>query len=193
MREETRWGWPAEGRQCQRRQPCYGLICSARRDGSHCYTNDADLILRIANEPDRNYPRWWQRMEMHARHVHISVQLLASLLHFIIASVSAITVSAVQIQMMDRLNEEWSLHTMYICTFCAWLKPAKVCGSVLVWNTCTTCIFLRHLHRSKYEQPIRRMDYWWSLKERALKIYTSFLHALCISDISICMCLNYIV
>ena len=32
-------------------------------------------------------------MEMHARHVHISVQLLASLLHFIIASVSALVVS----------------------------------------------------------------------------------------------------
>jgi len=30
-------------------------------------------------------------MEMHAQHVHISVQLLASLLHFIIASVSALT------------------------------------------------------------------------------------------------------
>ena len=51
-------------------------------------------------------------------HVHISVQLLASLLHFIIASVSALMVSAVQIQMMDRLNEGFSLHTMYICTFC---------------------------------------------------------------------------
>jgi len=38
MREETRWGWPAEGHQCQRRQPCYGLICSARRDGSHYYS-----------------------------------------------------------------------------------------------------------------------------------------------------------
>ena len=37
-------------------------------------------------------------------HVHISVQLLASLLHFIIASVSALMVSAVQIQMMDCLN-----------------------------------------------------------------------------------------
>ena len=91
---------------------------------------------------------WWQRMEMHARHVHISVQLLASLLHFIIASVSALMVSAVQIQMTDCLNEGLSLHTMYICTFCAWLNPAKVCGSVLVWNTCTTCIFLRRLHRS---------------------------------------------
>ena len=36
-REEARWGWPAEGRQCQRRQSCYGPICSVRRDGSHCY------------------------------------------------------------------------------------------------------------------------------------------------------------
>ena len=53
---------------------------------------------------------------------YISVQLLASSLHFIIASVSALTVSAVQIQMMDRLNEGWSLHTMYICTFSAWLN-----------------------------------------------------------------------
>jgi len=76
------------------------------------------------------------------KYIHISVQLLASLLHFIMTSVSALTVSAVQIQMMDRLNEGWSLHTMYICTFCAWLNPTKVCGSVLVWNTCTTCIFL---------------------------------------------------
>ena len=32
-------------------------------------------------------------MEMHARHVHISVQLLASLLQFIIASVSALMVN----------------------------------------------------------------------------------------------------
>jgi len=82
--------------------------------------------------------------------------------------------SAPQIQMMDRLNEGWSLHTMHICTFCAWLNLAKVCGSVLVWNTCTTCIFLRCLHRSKYKQPIRWMDYWWSLKERELKKYTVY-------------------
>jgi len=58
-------------------------------------------------------------MEMHTEHVHISVQLLVSLLHFIIASVSALIVSAVQIQMMDCLNEGWSLYTMHICTFCA--------------------------------------------------------------------------
>jgi len=58
--------------------------------------------------------REWKCMQ-----VQISVQLLASLLHFIIASVSAFTVSAVQIQIMDRLNEGWSLHTMYVCTFCA--------------------------------------------------------------------------
>jgi len=31
-----------------------------------------------------------------------------------------------------RLNEGWSLYTMYICTFYAWLNPAKACGSVLV-------------------------------------------------------------
>jgi len=131
----------------------------------HSYqTNDANLILRIANGPDRNYPRWWQRMEMHAQHVHISVQLLASLLHFIIASVSDLAVSAVQIQMMDRLNKGWSLYTMYICTLCAWLNRAQVCGSVLVWNTCTTCIFLHRFHRSKYKQPIRQMDYCCSLK-----------------------------
>ena len=71
-----------------------------------------------------------------------------SLFHFSIASVSALLVSAVQIQMMDRLNEGFSLHTMYICTFCVWLNPAKVCSSVLVWNTYTTCIFLRRLQRS---------------------------------------------
>jgi len=90
------------------------------------------------------------------------------------------------------LNEGWSLHTMYICIFCAWLNPAKVCCSVLVWNTCTRCIFLRRLHRSKYEQLIRQMDYWWSLKERALKTYTVFLHASCTSEINICKRLNYI-
>jgi len=127
-----------------------------------CQTDDANLILRIANGPDRNYPRWWQRMEIHARHVHISVQLLASLLHVIIASVSALIVSAVQIQMMDCLNEGWSLYAMHICTFCAWLNPGKTYGSVLVWNTCTTCIFLA----VSTDPP--RMDYWWSLKERAL-------------------------
>jgi len=91
------------------------------------------------------------------------------------------------------LNKGWSLYTMYICTFCAWLNPGKVYGSVLVWNTCTTCIFLRCLLRSKYKQPIRWMDYWWSLKERALKTYTVFLHTSCIYEISICMRLNYIV
>ena len=47
-------------------------------------TDDANLISRIANGPDRNYPRWWQRMEMHAWHVHISVELLVSVLHFIV-------------------------------------------------------------------------------------------------------------
>ena len=48
---------------------------------------------------------------MHAQHVHISVQLLTSLLHFIITSVSVLMVSAVQIQMMDCLNEGWSLYS----------------------------------------------------------------------------------
>jgi len=37
-----------------------------------CQTDDANLILRITNGPERNYPRWWQRMEIHAQHVHIS-------------------------------------------------------------------------------------------------------------------------
>ena len=64
-----------------------------------CQTDDTNVILWIANGPDRNYPRCWQRMEIHARHVHISVQLLASLFHFIITSVSVLMVSAVQIQM----------------------------------------------------------------------------------------------
>ena len=60
-------------------------------------------------------------MEMHAQHVLISVQLLASLLHFIIVSVFALMVSAVQIQIMDCLNEGWSLYTMYICM----IEPGK--------------------------------------------------------------------
>ena len=38
VREGARWCWPAEGRQCQRRQPCFGPICSARRDVSYCYS-----------------------------------------------------------------------------------------------------------------------------------------------------------
>jgi len=38
-----------------------------------------------------------------------------------------------------------------------------------------------------------RMDYWWSLKEMALKTYTVFWHASSISEISIYMRLNYIV
>ena len=65
-------------------------------------------------------------MEMHVQYVHISVQLLASLLHFIIASVSALTVSAVQIQMMDCLSEGWSLHAIYkyIHIFCM-IEPNK--------------------------------------------------------------------
>ena len=127
-----------------------------------CQTDDTNLILRIATGSDRSYPSSWQRMTMYARHVYISVQLLVSWLHFIIVSVSVLTVSAVQIQMMDCLNEGWSLHTMYICSFCVWLNPVKVCGSVLVWNTNTTFIFLA----VSTDPP--RMDYWWSLKERAL-------------------------
>ena len=80
---------------------CVGSVhtaCLVLLDPS-CQTDDANLILRIA--------------EMHVRHVHISVQLLASLFHVIIASVSALIVSAVQIQMMDCLNEGWSLYTMH--------------------------------------------------------------------------------
>ena len=38
MREEARWGWPAEGPQCQRRQPCYGLIYSASGGMGHIVT-----------------------------------------------------------------------------------------------------------------------------------------------------------
>jgi len=91
------------------------------------------------------------------------------------------------------LNEGWSLHTMYICTFWAWLNLTKVCGSLLVRNTSTTCIFLRLLHRSKYKQPICQVDYWWSLKERALNTCTVFLHTSWISKINICMRLNYLV
>jgi len=64
------------------------------------------------------------------------------------------------------LNEGWSLHTMYICgTFYAWLNPAKACGSVLVWNTYTTCIFLRRLNRSKYEEP----NLGWTIDGRSKK------------------------
>jgi len=84
-------------------------VCLVLLDPS-CQTDDANLILRIANGPNRNYPRWWQRMEMHTQHVYISVQLLASFLHFTIDSVSALMVSAVQIQMIDFLNEGWSLY-----------------------------------------------------------------------------------
>ena len=87
----------------------------------------------------------------------------------------------------------WTKGGLYIQCISAHFNPAKVCGSVLVWNTCTTSIFLRRLHRSKYEQPIRWMDYWWYVKERALKTYTVFWHASCISEISICMRLKYIV
>jgi len=92
----------------------------------------------------------------------------------------------------------WSFERRVVSAYSAYLRilcmiePGKD-GSVLMWNTCTTCIFLRYLHRSRYEQPIPRMDYWWSLKERALKTYTVFLHTSCISENSICMRLNYIV
>ena len=74
-------------RQCPHGVPCpFGSFLSDRW---------RHLILRIANGPDRNYSRWWQRMEIHARHVHISVQLLVSLLHLIIASVSALMVTGI--------------------------------------------------------------------------------------------------
>ena len=35
--------------------------CLALSDHS-CQTDDTNLILRIENGPDRNYPRWWQSM-----------------------------------------------------------------------------------------------------------------------------------
>ena len=60
-------------------------------------------------------------MEMHARHVHISVQLLASLLHFIIASVSALLVSAVQIQMIDCLVSVYNAYLHILCM----IEPGK--------------------------------------------------------------------
>ena len=69
---------------------------------------------------------------MHAQHVRISVQLLASLLHFIIASVSALKRCNSSDTNDGRLNEGWSLHKMYICTFYALFNLTKACGSVLV-------------------------------------------------------------
>jgi len=37
---------------------------------------------------DRNYAHWWQTMETYALHMHVCVQLLASLFYFIMACVS---------------------------------------------------------------------------------------------------------
>jgi len=45
VRKGARWCWPAQGRQCQRWQPCSALICSARRDGSHGHTIHAQAFL----------------------------------------------------------------------------------------------------------------------------------------------------
>jgi len=93
-------------------------VCLALSDHS-CQTDDTNLILRITNRPDRITladGREWKCMHDMCKSQSNS-WLLCS--HFIIASVSALMVSAVQIQMMDRLNEGWSLHTMHICTICA--------------------------------------------------------------------------
>jgi len=123
-----------------------------------CQTDNANLILRIENGSDRNYPRWWQRMEMHAWHVHISVQIVSSLLHFINVSVSAHAVSAVQIQMIQRAsfcavstypntNNQclgWTiiglskkgrlLYTLYFCMLHTYLRLAYACASIILSN-----------------------------------------------------------
>jgi len=95
--------------------------CLALSDHS-CQTNDANLILRIENGPDRNHPRWWQRMEMHAQHVHISVQLLASLLHFIIANVCALTLFRYKWWSFERMVV--SAYNLYLHILCI-IEPGK--------------------------------------------------------------------
>ena len=56
LREGARWCWPAEGRQCQRRQPWYGLICSARWDGSYCYIEIHVVQLQDKDSPWTSVP-----------------------------------------------------------------------------------------------------------------------------------------
>jgi len=97
------------------------------------------LALRLEKRPDRDYLRWWQRMEMHTRHMHIMVQLLASLLSNANDGI---------------LYKGWSLRTIHMCSYDAQLKSAQAYCLILVFNTSTRRIFLRCLHRSKYEQPM---------------------------------------
>jgi len=81
---------------------------------------------------DRNYSCWWQRMETHAWHVHISVELLASLLHFIMSDPPE------RHSNMDDhpgpSNKGCSLHTPHFSTLDACMSLAYAYASVLLSN-----------------------------------------------------------
>ena len=122
--------------------------------------------------------------------------LLASLICFIMVSVSGMRSTPFKCEWCSLELEQRVVCTMHMCTFDAQLKSASACYSILVSNTCIKRIFLRCLYRSKYKQPMMmpvQMDYWWSLKQRGLITRTAFLYASCICELGICMRLNSIV
>jgi len=95
------------------------------------------LILRIGDRPDRNYPR--------CGNACTTCACLSPTPGFFNPFYYCQCLCPYGQRCSDtndgRLNEGWSLHKMYICTFYALFNLTKACGSVLVWNTGTTCIF----------------------------------------------------
>jgi len=129
----------------------------------------------------RNNPRSWQRLDTHARYMHISVQLLVSLLDFIL-SISLTLRSAVF------KCEWWSLKRRVITTYNAYLHiwctfelSVGTLFSSIVEHLYATRIFLRCLHRSKYEQEM--MDNsclrWWGV----FSTYTACVHVWCMNEL----------
>jgi len=131
----------------------------------------------------RNNPRCWQRMEIRAQYMHISVQLLVSLLDFILS---------ISLPLRSALFkcEWWSLKRRVITTYNAYLHmwctielSIGIRFSSSVEHLYTSRIFLRCLHRSKYEQQM--MDNSWLRWWRVFSTYTACLHVWCMNELGI--------
>ena len=113
---------------------------------------------------------------MHAQHVDISVQLLASVFHFIIASVSDLIVSAVQIPMANEgLFERRvvSVYNVYLHILCM-IEPGK---GIRFSSS------VKHLQKKHLSAPSAQVYLGWSIDGRSKKgrfkhtLYFGTLHA----------------
>jgi len=131
----------------------------------------------------RNNPHCWLRMEMHAQYMHISVQLLVSWLDFILSTSLSLRSALFKC-------ERWSLKRRVMTTYNAYLHmwwtielSIDIRFNSSVEHLYIAYIFLRCLHRSKYEQQM--MDNsclcWW----RVFSTYTACLHAWCMYKLGI--------